>query len=85
MPKFDYEAVKDILRCPNSLTPVVHDGDSLVCIDPECRLQYSILDGIPNMLIEDATELPLDAWRELMSRHELAPAADTAENHLADT
>lgn len=85
MPKFDYDAVKDILRCPNSLTPVVLDGESLVCIDPECRLQYSILDGIPNMLVEDATEVPLDAWRELMSRHDLDPAADSAGNHLADS
>lgn len=84
MPQFDYEAVKDILRCPNSLSPLVHEGESLVCIDPECRLQYSIMDGIPNMLIEDATELPPDAWQELMSRHDLSPSTDDSQNHLTD-
>jgi uncharacterized protein len=85
MPKFDYDAVKDILRCPNSLSPLMHDGDSLVCIDPECRLQYAILDGIPNMLIDDATQIPVDSWKEMMSRHNLAPASDNTENHLADS
>ena len=81
MPPFDYDDLKDILRCPNSLSPLVHDGDSLVCIDPECRLQYSIMDGIPNMLVDDATPLPVDGWQELMSRHNLPPAT---EGHLAD-
>lgn len=85
MPKFDYEAVKDILRCPNSLSPVVQEGDSLVCIDPECRLQYAIMDGIPNMLVEDATELPVDSWQEMMSRHDLAPFSDSSPGHLADS
>jgi uncharacterized protein len=85
MPNFDYDAVKDILRCPNSLTALMHDGDSLVCIDAECRLQYAILDGIPNMLIDDATQLPVDSWRDLMSRHNLAPSSDISGTHLADS
>ncbi|MCA9069538.1 MAG: hypothetical protein KDA84_11470 [Planctomycetaceae bacterium] len=85
MPKFDYEAVKDILRCPNSLSPVVHEGDSLVCIDPECRLQYAIMDGIPNMLVDDATALPVDSWQEMMSRHDLTPFSDSSDSHLADS
>ncbi len=84
MPAFDYDNLKDILRCPNSLSPLVHDGDSLICIDPECRLQYSIMDGIPNMLVDDAKELPADEWHDLMSRHNLSPTTDTSENHLAD-
>jgi uncharacterized protein YbaR (Trm112 family) len=80
MPKFDYDAVKDILRCPNTLSPLLHDGDSLVCIDAECRLQYAILDGIPNMLIDDATQMPVDSWKDLMARHNQAPATDNSEN-----
>ncbi len=84
MPPFDYDNLKDILRCPNSLSPLVQDGDSLVCVDPECRLQYSIMDGIPNMLVDDANQLPADEWHDLMSRHNLAPTTDAAENHLAD-
>ena len=76
MPKFDYEAVKDILRCPNSLTPLIMDGDSLTCVDPECRLQYSILDGIPNLLVDDATQLSTDDWQRAMrspKRQDQAP------------
>lgn len=85
MSKFDYEAVKDILRCPKSLSPVVHEGDSLVCIDPECRLQYPILDGIPNLLVDDATEVPADSWQEVISRHDLTHFSDSSESHLADS
>ncbi len=84
MPPFNYAAMKDILRCPNSLSPLVHDGESLVCIDADCRLQYSIIDGIPNMLIEDATELPTEDWQNLMSRHESAAPDEASEDSVSE-
>lgn len=66
---FDLEALRGILACPQSRSPLVHSGDTLVCVDPECRLSFPIRDDIPNMLIDDATELPLDEWGSIMQTH----------------
>ncbi len=67
---FDFNTVKDILVCPQSKTALVRDGDALVCLDESCRLSYEIQQGIPIMLIDDATELTREAWGKVISRHE---------------
>lgn len=67
---FQFAAVRDLLRCPKSRSPLVQDGDSLVCSDPECRLRFGIRDDIPGMLIDDATELTGEEWRGVMQRCE---------------
>ena len=51
---FDFNEVKDILVCPQSKTALVRDGESLVCLDEDCRLRYDIQEGIPIMLVDDA-------------------------------
>lgn len=45
----------EILACPNCRTPVVpvHDDTGLKC--GTCRRVYPIADGIPVMLIDEAT------------------------------
>lgn len=45
----------DILVCPKCKTPVVQEGSSLRCTSRDCGLVYPIRDGIPVMLIEEAT------------------------------
>jgi uncharacterized protein YbaR (Trm112 family) len=45
----------DILACPKCKTPVVQEGDTLRCTNTNCGLSYPIRDGIPVMLIEEAT------------------------------
>ena len=45
----------DILVCPKCRTQVEQKGETLVCSNPECRLIYPIRDGIPVMLIDEAT------------------------------
>lgn len=67
---FDFDAIKDILVCPQSKTALVRDGDTLVCLDENCRLSYEIQEGIPIVLVDDATELAREAWDEVMARHE---------------
>jgi len=42
-------------RCKGAIT-LTERGDGIVC--EECRLIYPIKDGIPVMLIDEATELP---------------------------
>lgn len=66
---FDPKLLEGILVCPKSKSVLVRDGEALVSIDPRCRLRYEIRDGIPNMLVEEATELSQDAWSEVMQRH----------------
>ena len=65
---FDYHAVKDLLRCPKSHSPLVHVDNSLVCDNPECRLRFAIRDGIPILLLDEATELSEAEWRAAVGR-----------------
>ncbi len=41
----------DILVCPIDKSPVRLEGETLVCT--ECGRVYPIVDGIPNMLVEE--------------------------------
>jgi uncharacterized protein YbaR (Trm112 family) len=49
----------EILACPACKGDVRQDGDTIVCVG-ECGRIYPIRDGIPIMLIEEAT-LPQQA------------------------
>ena len=46
------DALLEILVCPLGKAPLRLEGEALVCT--KCGLTYSIEDGIPNMLIEEA-------------------------------
>ena len=74
---FDFPALENILICPETRTPLVHDGERLVCVDPNRRLGYPIVDEIPVMLVDEATELPTDEWRTVMQQN--GRDADTGE------
>lgn len=45
----------EILACPKCKGPLEYAGDSLVC--QACRLKYSIRQGIPVLLVEEAEKL----------------------------
>ena len=45
----------DILVCPKCRSRIVQRDDTLRCTHAACRLIYPIRDGIPVMLIEEAT------------------------------
>ena len=66
---FDPRLLTTYLRCPRSKAPLVQDGESLVSTDPGCRLRYLIVEGIPNMLADEAMELPQAEWQEIMRKH----------------
>jgi hypothetical protein len=59
----------EILVCPLSKAALVLEGGSLVSTDKETRRRYRIEDGIPNMLIEEAEELDVPTWTEIMRKH----------------
>ena len=66
----------DILVCPKSKAPLLYfpRGESnddeaagfLVC--PTSRLRYRIENGVPVMLVEEATEVPAATVERLVSR-----------------
>ncbi len=66
---FKFKELEDLLVCPGSRTPLIQDGDSLVCLNPDCRLKYAIRDDIPIMLVDEATKLSPDDWGTIMQRH----------------
>jgi uncharacterized protein len=68
MSKFNYEAVKDLLRCPKSRAELVYAGESLIGCDPDTRLKYPIVDGFPVLLIDEATVLSPTEWAAAMKR-----------------
>jgi uncharacterized protein YbaR (Trm112 family) len=44
----------EILACPKCKAVVKHEGEKIICTNPQCGLRYPIRDGIPVMLIDEA-------------------------------
>lgn len=65
---FDFKKSRSYLVCPKCHADLVLDGDSLVCTNPDVRLMYPVLEGIPRLLVEEATELTPEAWKAAMQR-----------------
>jgi uncharacterized protein YbaR (Trm112 family) len=66
---FKFKELESVLVCPGSRTPLLQDGDSLVCLNPDCRLKYAIRDDIPIMLVDEAAKLSPEDWGTIMHRH----------------
>ncbi|MFQ5731615.1 MAG: Trm112 family protein [Planctomycetaceae bacterium] len=65
---FDFESVRDVLCCPKSHSPLVQDGESLVCTSADCRMQYPVRDDIPILLLDEADELSETDWNDIIAR-----------------
>lgn len=50
------EKLLEILACPLCKDKVVPEADSLLC--PQCGRLYPVRDGIPVMIVEEATTPP---------------------------
>jgi uncharacterized protein YbaR (Trm112 family) len=74
---FDPRLLDKILVCTKCRSPLVRDGDALLCVTADCRLRYAILHEIPNMLVEDAMPVPVDEWAPVMRRAGRDPATGT--------
>jgi uncharacterized protein YbaR (Trm112 family) len=72
MAKLDKRLLQ-ILACPLSKAPVFLDGERLVSTDPETRRVYAIVDGFPNMLPNESTEMGPQEHRELLAKHGQQP------------
>ncbi|MDA0834482.1 MAG: hypothetical protein O2955_19945 [Planctomycetota bacterium] len=68
-PQFNTPLMENILVCPKSRATLVQHGEAFVSTDPATRMKYEIRDGIPVMLIDEATELPEGEWITIMQQH----------------
>ncbi len=59
----------NILCCPATKADLVLEENSLISIDKETRYSYKIEDDIPIMLIDEAEQLELEIWTEIMKKH----------------
>lgn len=65
---FDIGTIKDLLRCPGSHSALSYTGGFLVCTDGNCRLQFEVRDEIPNLLLDEATQLSDEEWDAAMKQ-----------------
>jgi uncharacterized protein len=70
---FRFKDLESLLVCPGSRTPLLQDGEWLVCLNPDCRLKYAIRDEIPIMLVDEAVKLSEQDWGAVMQRHARNP------------
>ena len=63
----------ELLACPESLAPLVLDGDTLVSTDPATRRRYKVDGDVPNMLLEESETLDEAEWSAILERHGARP------------
>lgn len=68
-PQFNPLLLDSMLVCPRSKARLVQHGDALISTDPETRMKYAIRDGIPVMLVDEAIELSVPEWTDVMQQH----------------
>jgi uncharacterized protein YbaR (Trm112 family) len=57
-----------VLACPNDKGPLYYLGDGDGLYNPRLRLRYSIREGIPVMLIDEAVTVDDAAHEAIMAR-----------------
>lgn len=57
-----------ILRCPISHEPLIQKGDRLICV--ASKKAYPIIEGIPSLLKEEATELTETEIADLKAKND---------------
>lgn len=58
----------DILACPQDKGPLLYFADENVLFNPRLRRTYGIVDDIPVMLIDEATQLDDDEATRLEAK-----------------
>ena len=58
----------EILACPQDKGPLLYFPDEAALYNPRLRRRYSINDGIPDMLIEDAEDVGDTEHDRLMAK-----------------
>ena len=53
---FEFESVRNLMQCVKCGAGLQQDQESLVCENEQCGQSYPIVDGIPQLLAEDADQ-----------------------------
>lgn len=46
----------EVLACPSCKSKVSLQGNKLICTNASCKLKFPVRDGIPVMIIEEASK-----------------------------
>lgn len=74
-------ALLAILACPEDRGPLYYLESEQVLFNPRLSRTYAVRDGIPVMLVEEATTVDADEatrLREIIDRESIAPTFDGA-------
>ena len=63
------ESLNNLWRCPLCHGKLQRFSDALLCSESSCRLSYPVVDSIPVMLIDQASELSSDDWQTALGSH----------------
>jgi uncharacterized protein len=58
----------DILACPQDKGPLLYFADEALLYNPRLHRGYAINDGIPDMLIDDASDVSTGEHERLMAK-----------------
>ena len=76
---YNPQVLKDILVCPRCRSKLSFGAESIICTEAECRLHFPVTDGIPVMLIDDASQLGEEEWKERLLQTQDAAEQGGAE------
>lgn len=62
------KALTDVLVCPKSKQPLIDFSDEGFLLCPASRLRYRIDEGVPVLLVEEATEVAPAELERLVQR-----------------
>ncbi|MBS0266330.1 MAG: hypothetical protein JSS02_30650 [Planctomycetes bacterium] len=71
---FNPKLLEKTLVCTKCRANLVQVDAALVCVSPECRMKYSIIHEIPNMLVDDAAVVGTQEWSAAMQHSGRDPA-----------
>jgi uncharacterized protein YbaR (Trm112 family) len=57
-----------ILVCPVSHAKLIQVEEFLISTDSETRRRYAIVEGIPNMMVENSEVLSVEEWKRLSNK-----------------
>lgn len=66
-----------VLACPEDKGPLLYFEDEQRLYNPRLKRSYSIIDGIPNMLIDEATTVDEEEHKRLMGKADSGRAVTT--------
>jgi uncharacterized protein YbaR (Trm112 family) len=64
------ERLLEYLACPEDKGPLLYFADDDILYNPRLKRSYAIVDGIPVMLIDEATTVTAATHKKLMAKAE---------------